>query len=169
MAAQLEKLMELLNQVNFSNCPDKQEWLIGTYGSFEVYNTSKHIDCIMLQKDLIQTRWCRLVPIKLNVLFQRVLRDRLPARENLVKRSIDFHSMLLSYVLRVKIVVILFVKYDIANQIWDKVLKWLDLRFPLFNDVLELFLWIDSLRLKNEKMKVVEVICITAIWVLQKY
>lgn len=77
--------------------------------------------------------------------------------------------MLLSYVLRVKIVVILFVKYDIANQIWDKVLKWLDLRFPLFNDVLELFLWIDSLRLKNEKMKVVEVICITAIWVLQKY
>lgn len=86
-----------------------------------------------------------------------------------MKRSIDFHSMLLSYVLRVKIVVILFVKYDIANQIWDKVLKWLDLRFPLFNDVLELFLWIDSLRLKNEKMKVVEVICITAIWVLQKY
>lgn len=63
----------------------------------------------------------------------------------------------------------MFVKYDIANQIWDKVLKWLDLRFPLFNDVLELFLWIDSLRLKNEKMKVVEVICITAIWVLQQY
>lgn len=86
--------MELLNQVNFRDCLDKWEWIIGTDGSFEVSNTIKHIDYIILQEDIVQTTWCRLVPIKLNVFLWRVLRDRIPTTENLVKRGIDIHFML---------------------------------------------------------------------------
>ena len=40
--------MELLNQVNFRDRPDKWEWIIGMDGSFEVSNTRKYIDYIIL-------------------------------------------------------------------------------------------------------------------------
>lgn len=47
--------------------------------------------------------------------------------------------------------IVVFMECEIANQIWCKVFKWLDLSFPLFNDVLELFIRIDFLRIKKKK------------------
>ncbi|CAI9276387.1 unnamed protein product [Lactuca saligna] len=146
----------------------KMKWFLGDkVGGREV---DFFLDIVLIVKeegDIVQTRWCRLVPIKLNVLLWRFLRDRIPTRGNLVKRGIDIHSILCPMCsLQSEDCSHTFVKCEIANQIWDKVFKWLDLPFLLFNDVLELFIWIDSLRIKKKKKNVVEVICIVVIWVL---
>ena len=65
--------------------------------------TPENILTVILQEDIVQTRWCRLVPIKLNMILWRVLRDRIPTKENLAS------VFILCYVLwaphRVKIVV----------------------------------------------------------------
>lgn len=79
-----------------------------------------------------------------------------------MKIDIDIHSMLCPMCsLQSEDYSQVFMKYEITNKIWGKVFKWLDLPFSLFNNVLELLVWIDLSRIKK---KMVEVICIMIIW-----
>lgn len=82
-----------------------------------------------------------------------------------MKIDIDIHSMLCPMCsLQSEDYNQVFMKYEITNKIWGKVFKWLDLPFSLFNNVLELLVWIDLSRIKKKKKKMVEVICIMIIW-----
>lgn len=58
----------------------------------------------------------------------------------------------------------MFVNCEVTNQIWVKVIKWLDLPFTFFGNILELMRRVDSITLRPVKRKVLEVIVVTTIW-----
>lgn len=161
-ADQLPKFTVMLSQVVFSARSDKWEWELEMDGEFTVSST--------LPFGSVATRWCRLVLIKVNVLLWHVLLDILPTRNNLDAKNIDFPSIIcVACMSASEEVNHVFVSSDVANQIWIKVIKWLDLPFPLSSNILELLHWADSIRVNVEKRKVSEVIVLTTIWFIWRY
>lgn len=59
-----------------------------------VNSTRYHIDDILLQDGGGVTRWCRLVPLKVNILLWQVLLDIIPTLVNLVARNVDIPLIL---------------------------------------------------------------------------
>lgn len=110
------------------------------------------------------------VPIKVNVLLWRVVYNKLPTRQNLVDRNVDIPSFLCqSCSLEVEDCKHVFVDCEVASQVWIKVVKWLDLPFPLIINVTELLYWVDTVSLPDLKKKVLEVIVLTTIWMILQY
>lgn len=79
----------------------------------------------MLDDGGTHTRWNKHVHIKINILRWRVLLDRNPIRVNLFSRCADLH---VTYCMCCNAQN----ECEVAIQLWNKVLKWLDLPFPLF-------------------------------------
>lgn len=52
------------------------------------------------------------------------------------------------------------------KEVWRRVFKWLDLPFPLFNSVADLFFWVDSFTSSHAKKKTLKVIMLTSIWMI---
>nr|GEU38060.1 integrase, catalytic region, zinc finger, CCHC-type, peptidase aspartic, catalytic [Tanacetum cinerariifolium] len=87
-----------------------------------------HIYNLLLHCGDLPTIWNTLVPIKVNILGQRIRIDRLPNREKLDHKGIDLPSLLCpmcnTYIEDVNHV---FVRYGLASQIWDRIFCWLDM------------------------------------------
>lgn len=62
-----------------------------------------------------------------------------------------------------------YVSCEVANQVWLKVFKWLDLPFPIFLSIVELLSQVDMIYLSSMKKKALEVINLTTIWIIWNY
>nr|KAJ0193295.1 hypothetical protein LSAT_V11C800404310 [Lactuca sativa] len=123
------------------------EWTLCKDGAFLANVNRRHID--------------------VNIMIWKVLLDRLPTRENLVERNIDISSLLFpSCDSQVEDSNHVFVHCEVAEEVWRRVFKWLDLPFPLFNSVADLFFRVDSFTSSHEKKKSLEVIMLTSIWMI---
>lgn len=118
---------------------DNWEWGIDPVEGFTVNNTRRFINSKNLEKRVHETRWYKFVPNKLNILVWRTILDRLPTRNNLVIRGIYLNFVLfpLCFV-QIEDYKRVFVECDVVKEIWRKVLKWLDLHFPLFTNFSEI-------------------------------
>ncbi|GJX54941.1 reverse transcriptase domain, reverse transcriptase zinc-binding domain protein [Tanacetum coccineum] len=67
---------------------------LSTDGSYSVSFIQKHIDNCMIANSLPSTRWCKIIPRKVNIFMWRLLLDRLPHRLNLSSRGLDIDSIL---------------------------------------------------------------------------
>ncbi|GJU48131.1 RNA-directed DNA polymerase, eukaryota, reverse transcriptase zinc-binding domain protein [Tanacetum coccineum] len=76
------------------NRDDKWKWEFELDGLFSVHSARKIIDSSLLTTSNIVTRWCRNVPIKVNIMMWRLMWDRLPTRMNLADKDIDIPSVL---------------------------------------------------------------------------
>ncbi|GJV12654.1 RNA-directed DNA polymerase, eukaryota, reverse transcriptase zinc-binding domain protein [Tanacetum coccineum] len=63
-------------------------------GSYLVSFIRKHIDNCMIANSLLSTRWCKIIPRKVNIFMWRLLLDRLPHRLNISSRGLDIDSIL---------------------------------------------------------------------------
>jgi len=91
---QLLALCNYLANVTLGSEPDKWEWNLEPDGMFSVSSTRTYIDDNILIVGITGTRWCKLVPIKLNILMWRVLWNRIPTKVNLVHRGVYVPSIL---------------------------------------------------------------------------
>ena len=69
-------------------------WDLEQDGMYTVRSLRKEIDSRILVAAPIQTIWCKAAPRKVNLFIWRLLRDRLPTRDNLQVRGIDITSAL---------------------------------------------------------------------------
>nr|GEV28411.1 RNA-directed DNA polymerase, eukaryota [Tanacetum cinerariifolium] len=65
-------------------------------GDFSVTSVRRLIDDYLLPKGDVQTRWVKVVPIKINVFAWRVRLDKLPTRLNLSLRGVEIPSIMCS-------------------------------------------------------------------------
>ncbi|PWA98432.1 reverse transcriptase zinc-binding domain-containing protein [Artemisia annua] len=72
----------------------KWKWEFELDGLFSVRSARKIIESSLLTTGNIVTRWCKNVPIKVNILMWRLMWDRLPTRMNLADKDIDIPSVL---------------------------------------------------------------------------
>ncbi|PWA77337.1 hypothetical protein CTI12_AA057870 [Artemisia annua] len=92
-----------------------------------------------------ETRWCRFIPKKVNILSWRVLRDRLPNRWNLSRKGIDIPSLLCPVFSSFPETNFhLFWDCNVASAIWKFVFRWVDIHPPNILDLTDLFNWLDE-------------------------
>ena len=84
-----------INQILFfddnRNC---WNWDLEADGMYTVRSLRKEIDSRILDAVQIKTTWCKAVPRKVNLFVWRLLRDKLPTRDNLQARGVDIPSHL---------------------------------------------------------------------------
>ncbi|GJY24363.1 pentatricopeptide repeat-containing protein [Tanacetum coccineum] len=90
--SQLLDMLLLLWDVDTNNTPDAWVCNLNTSNSYSVSDLRVKINDSILEPNGNQTRWNKILPIKINIHSWRLRLDRLPTRCNLDDRGIDIHS-----------------------------------------------------------------------------
>ncbi|GJU22172.1 ribonuclease H-like domain-containing protein [Tanacetum coccineum] len=134
---------------------DRWTWTLNASGDFSVASVRNLIDTTMLPKGEYQTRWIRVVPIKVNTFAWKVMTNSLPTRFNISRRGIDIDSISCGNCdLGVETSNHLFFTCDMAKQITRLIMRWWDvpeLEIDSYNDWRN---WIVNVRMpsKNKDM-----------------
>ncbi|GKB62176.1 RNA-directed DNA polymerase, eukaryota, reverse transcriptase zinc-binding domain protein [Tanacetum coccineum] len=143
----LARLMDDLNQIMRLEGEDTFCWNIGSTGLFTVGATRNHIDDLMLPTMDLQTRWYKILPRKVNILFWRLRLDRLPHRLNLSRRGLDITSIMCPVCSNeVESNKHLFFYCAVASNIWRLVRIWCDMSILILNSHSD---WIEHLQISN--------------------
>ncbi|GJX20356.1 RNA-directed DNA polymerase, eukaryota, reverse transcriptase zinc-binding domain protein [Tanacetum coccineum] len=106
---------------------DRWTWTLNASGDFSVASVRNLIDTTMLPKGEYQTRWIRVVPIKVNTFAWKVMTNSLPTRFNISRRGIDIDSISCGNCdLGVETSNHLFFTCDMAKQITRLIMRWWD-------------------------------------------
>nr|GEV06198.1 RNA-directed DNA polymerase, eukaryota, reverse transcriptase zinc-binding domain protein [Tanacetum cinerariifolium] len=120
-------------------------WEFDNEETFTVRSVRKSLDVKRLPGHAWATRWCNIIPIKVNVFVWRAFLSRLPTRTNLDRRWIDIDSILCPCCNNnVEDISHVFFAYSVAIELWFKIGGWLELDIPEFVNVEDMFQWIDG-------------------------
>ena len=87
-------MQTLISGINLTPMEDRWVWTLESSGNFTVRSARIAIDKEMLISNDSPTRWCKLVPNKVNIMVWKMTLDRLPTRVNLDARGLDIPSIL---------------------------------------------------------------------------
>ena len=122
---QLVNLLSLIQDVDVIASPDTWECNLDPSKSFTVAALRKKIDYCLLGSIGNQTRWNKVLPIKINIHIWRLIQDRLPTRCNLDNRGIDIHSKRCPVCDEgLETTQHLFVDCSMAKSLWKKISTW---------------------------------------------
>nr|GEX38647.1 RNA-directed DNA polymerase, eukaryota, reverse transcriptase zinc-binding domain protein [Tanacetum cinerariifolium] len=91
---QQNMLFSRISGVILPNMRDRWIWSLEASGDFWVTSARHLIDDYLFPKGDVQTRWVKVVPIKINVFAWRVRLDKLPTRLNLSLRGVEISSIM---------------------------------------------------------------------------
>ncbi|GJT69785.1 RNA-directed DNA polymerase, eukaryota, reverse transcriptase zinc-binding domain protein [Tanacetum coccineum] len=129
--ADLNNLLMDIGSLNVEVDRDCVVSSLSTDGSYSVSFIRKHIDNCMIANSLPSTRWCKIIPRKVNIFMWRLLLDRLPHRLNLSSRGLDIDSILCPVCSEhVESNSHAFFSCSAASNIWRLVRGWCDLKIP---------------------------------------
>nr|GFB80467.1 RNA-directed DNA polymerase, eukaryota [Tanacetum cinerariifolium] len=125
---QQNMLFSRISGVILPNMRDHWIWSFEASGDFSVTSARRLIDNYLLPKGDVQTRWVKVVPIKINVFAWRVRLDKLHTRLNLSLRGVEI-SFLMCPICNssMESASHIFFTCHVARLIWKKVLRWWDL------------------------------------------
>nr|GFB56816.1 RNA-directed DNA polymerase, eukaryota [Tanacetum cinerariifolium] len=119
---------------------DAWHWSLLGLNIFTVKDSRIYTDSICIPYFLIETRWCRFIPRKVNIIVWRALRDQTPTRWNLSRKGFEVPSLLCPlYNISTETSAHLFWTCSMANLVWRLVFKWIDLPLPYLNNLNDVF------------------------------
>nr|GEY14219.1 RNA-directed DNA polymerase, eukaryota [Tanacetum cinerariifolium] len=112
------------------------------------FKARRLIDEYLLPKGDVQTRWVKVVPIKINVFAWRVCLDKLPTHLNLSLRGVEISSIMCPLCnSSVESASHIFFTCHVARLIWKKVLRWWDLDENMIDSYDDWLLLLKNIRL----------------------
>ncbi|GKE19904.1 RNA-directed DNA polymerase, eukaryota [Tanacetum coccineum] len=161
----LEELTSTLETVSLSNSCDRWICDLTSDGVFRVKEVRNCIDDIFLPSQVIETRWVRFVPIKVNIFIWRARQDCLPTRVNLVRRGINVDSCVCPICSsgEDEINHILF-RCDLAQQVLRRICRWWELDPSDWNTFQEWYAWFSSIRFSSKSKSLLEGTFFVAWW-----
>ncbi|GJR84160.1 RNA-directed DNA polymerase, eukaryota [Tanacetum coccineum] len=161
----LEELTSTLETVSLSNSCDRWICDLTSDGVFRVNEVRNCIDDIFLPSQVIETRWVRFVPIKVNIFIWRARQDCLPTRVNLVRRGINVDSCVCPICSsgEDEINHILF-RCDLAQQVLRRICRWWELDPSDWNTFQEWYAWFSSIRFSSKSKSLLEGTFFVAWW-----
>ncbi|GJT66730.1 RNA-directed DNA polymerase, eukaryota [Tanacetum coccineum] len=91
---QMMEMRSAISLIILSPAPDTWVWTLDGSRSFTVGSARRYIDKKLLISGSEPTRWCKVIPQKVNILAWRISLDKLPTRINLDVRGFDVPSIL---------------------------------------------------------------------------
>ncbi|GJV12069.1 RNA-directed DNA polymerase, eukaryota [Tanacetum coccineum] len=122
---QLEEVSKLIDSIALVEEQDKWVWNLEGDGMFKVASARRFIDEGLSEMEGVQTRWVKLVPIKVNVFAWRLALNKLPTRFNMSSRGLEIPSIVCPLCnVEAEMVDHLFFSCSVASSIMAKVLGW---------------------------------------------
>ncbi|GJZ33613.1 RNA-directed DNA polymerase, eukaryota [Tanacetum coccineum] len=119
---------------------------------FSVNSVRKHIDELSLPSLSPSTRWCKIIPRKVNIFMWQMLLDGLPNRLNLSSRDLHIDSIMCPVCnVSVESSAHTFFSCDTASVVWHRVRVWSGSMLPSFSSCGEWDLWFQSWNASKEK------------------
>ncbi|KAL4564433.1 hypothetical protein LXL04_028497 [Taraxacum kok-saghyz] len=165
-----EEIHRLINQTTLSE--EKDRWIIPNAYN-EEYSTRWLREKIMESQSLNTNNfnsWIKWVPKKINILLWRVLRDRLPVREILKEFNVNIQDVSCPVCKKeAESVSHLFLKCEMASHFWARFGFWWKVPIPIFDSMLHMWRWTDSLNIPKRRQKEMKVMISAMIKVLWDY
>ncbi|GJS74378.1 RNA-directed DNA polymerase, eukaryota [Tanacetum coccineum] len=150
-----QMLTQAVSHVALREGQDRLWWDIDIQGMFSVGITRKFIDNQTLLGSNVATRWCSLLPRKVNIFMWRARLNKLPTRYNLSRKGIEIASIMcpvcgvsmesLSHVL---------FTCTLAKEVWNRMYNWCQVDVRDINDLCEWFDWCDrNYNVRDRKVK----------------
>ncbi|KAJ9560897.1 hypothetical protein OSB04_006057 [Centaurea solstitialis] len=126
-ANEFKQLTEVIGDASLTNNPDKWVWDLTSNGSLRSL-----VEKAFLGVGDKETSWNSKVPSKADIFMWRVMLDKLPTRDNLIKKGMDIDSTLCS-VCKMDNESMQHVLFDCINvvEVWRFVEKWWSLSLPM--------------------------------------
>ncbi|PWA89421.1 reverse transcriptase domain, Reverse transcriptase zinc-binding domain protein [Artemisia annua] len=168
--SQLDLLISMLENVQLSEGQDAWQWSLIGSNIFTVKDIRIFIDSISLPESPFETRWCRFIPRKINILVWRILRDRIPTRWNLSRKGFEVPSLLCPLCnTSPETSSHLFWSCNLAISVWRLVFKWMDLPLPDSDSLNGVFGWLDHARLNSASKSTLHSILGVVVWTLWQF
>ncbi|GKC28992.1 RNA-directed DNA polymerase, eukaryota, reverse transcriptase zinc-binding domain protein [Tanacetum coccineum] len=168
--ADLNNLLMDIGSLNVEVDRDCVVSSLSTDGSYSVSFIRKHIDNCMIANSLPSTRWCKIIPRKVNIFMWRLLLDRLPHRLNLSSRGLDIDSILCPVCSEhVESNSHAFFSCSAASNIWRLVRGWCDLKIPTLSSCDEWDIWYTSWKASKVEKDRAYVIFAATCWMLWRF
>ncbi|GJY84875.1 RNA-directed DNA polymerase, eukaryota [Tanacetum coccineum] len=90
-ATQWEEINQIIDSMCLTSMEDRWIWSMNGSGLFSVAST--RIDKLLLSLGGDSTKWCKLLPIKVNIMVWKLSLDRLPTRLNLSSSGINIPTL----------------------------------------------------------------------------
>jgi len=162
----------LHNIVLQENTVDRWRWLIDLINGYSVSGTYHFLTMAELSFDweLYADIWHKHVPLKVNVCAWRLIRNRLPIKDNLVRRRVLLidDNVCVRECGSLETVEHLFLGSDIFTCVWSSVLQWMRISFIAPATVRDHLLQFDHLagfpRSSHLFFRIIWLACVWVIW-----
>ncbi|GJT52416.1 RNA-directed DNA polymerase, eukaryota, reverse transcriptase zinc-binding domain protein [Tanacetum coccineum] len=162
--SQLTELLHLLSSVILSPTCDRWTWTLHGLGEFSVKTAREEIDKHVLVSSSSPTRWCKILPIKINIFVWRMLLDRLPTRINLTNRGLDIPSVLCPNCgVEAETRNHLFFSCSMALDLFRLLGRWWNIQIPSFVDSSTWEAWFNGVIFSSLQKQVFEA-CFFSMW-----
>ncbi|GKA96271.1 RNA-directed DNA polymerase, eukaryota [Tanacetum coccineum] len=129
---QVMELRYVISSIIMAPVPDRWVWTLDDSRSFTVGSARVYIDKKLLISGSDSTRWCKVVPLKVNILAWRISLDKLPTRMNLDVRGFDVSLILCPIFGEVaKNSDHLFFQCSFVSQVYELFGRWWDIQIPM--------------------------------------
>ena len=113
------------------------------------------------------TRWCKILPRKVNIFMWRFFLDKLPHRYNLSSRGLNIQSIVCPICNdHVEHLDHVFFSCDVASNVWRLIHIWSGSKIPIVNSSSDWVSWFVSWHSSQEIKNRVYVIFATTCWIL---
>nr|GEV77395.1 RNA-directed DNA polymerase, eukaryota [Tanacetum cinerariifolium] len=128
---------------------DRWQWSLSDDGEFSVSSIRCLIDDKSLDSVGLKTRWCKGVPIKVNILSWRIKHDLLPTRFNISRRGMDLDTISCPCCnLAPETTNHLLFCCSLAKDLYKLIASWWDIDFMEISSYESWWDWFSSLRLQ---------------------
>ena len=112
---------------------DRWWWLLDPIDGYSVKGTYHYLTAtdVPLERDLFDTVWQKQVPLKVSVFAWRLLRNRLPTKDNLLRRRVIHHDDIfcIDGCGSLETAIHLLFRCDIFGSVWHHLYLWVDISF----------------------------------------
>ncbi|PWA37768.1 reverse transcriptase domain, Reverse transcriptase zinc-binding domain protein [Artemisia annua] len=158
-------MLDLLDTVQLSSMVDRWDWTLHGMGSFSVSSAWIFIDKKVLISDGEPTRWCNLIPIKVNIMAWKLSLNKLPTRMNLDARGIDVPSVLCPVCGEYsKTANHLFFACSFVSQVYILLARWWDLDVPRLNSYGQWSDWFSNIWMKRMQKQILQALFFCLRW-----
>nr|GEZ09505.1 RNA-directed DNA polymerase, eukaryota, reverse transcriptase zinc-binding domain protein [Tanacetum cinerariifolium] len=163
--SQFFELVQLLTSVTLSSASDRWSWTLHGLGVFCVKSAKEKIDKHVLVVAPSHTRWSKVLPIKLNIFWWRMLLDRLPTRSNLYNRGIDIPCVMCPNCKPgIKSRNHLFFSCSMSLDLVRLFGRWWNIHVPSFGDPSSWDSWFKGLTLTSFQKRIIEASFVSMWW-----
>ncbi|GJZ88066.1 RNA-directed DNA polymerase, eukaryota [Tanacetum coccineum] len=135
------------------------------YKNITVKDARNLIDEVFLPKASAATRWLKLVPIKVNIFVWKLQCDRLPTRNNLVRRGVHVpHACCPVCETGTEDVAHLFFLCEVARDVSRLICRWWNISWMQVGSFAEWLDWFTSIRLGSRLKSVLKGVFLVAWW-----